>query len=700
MAEFRHRDPGARRFSIIVVLVASMVLTLLGRLYYVQLLDPNKPVQSANRLHDGVIVLPAPRGQILDARGRPLVDNTSAQVLSVNRETLQGLADHGTAVLQRLAHLLGTSASTLGKRITPCSPKVPAPCWTGQPYQPVPVATNAATSVILAVGEHREDYPGVSVQTVTQRDYPHGALAAHVLGYPGEITEADKKNDPALSDADTIGRGGLEQQYDSILRGEDGKQIVQLSPQGYPVADGADVPAVPGDTLVTSIDADVQKLAEQSLAQQIADTRKKGKPATSGAVVVMDPNTGRIVAVASYPTYQPQLFVGGISAHDYAKLTAPSAHNPLLSRAIAGEYAPGSTFKLITSSSLVTHHEISLDRTYPCPGSLTIDGRVKTNYDSESFGRPLSLKDALGYSCDTFFYAPAAGEYYADQRRVDAGKKPNEWLQQMAAAYGIGSLPGIDLPAGEQAPGSYADRETRMARWQADKAQYCKAARRGYPDVPDRAQRAYLTKLAAENCTDGWRYRAGDNADMAIGQGETTMSPLQLAVAYSAMLNGGKIFEPTLGWAVVDSHGKVVKTITPKVKNIVPVSQKLFNYIANSLSFSRGWAVSGAFAYLDSPYRALIGGKTGTAEVYGHQDTSWLTTWGPVSKDAHGNVRARFVMVGMLEQAGTGATAAGPMLKRIWDGIFGVKGRHPVLPGSRPETTLPPVAPQPKVGTR
>jgi penicillin-binding protein 2 len=433
------------------------------------------------------------------------------------------------------------------------------------------------------------------------------------------------------------------------------------------------------------------------MLQQIADSRAKGRPATSAAVVVMDPNTGRVLAAASYPTYDPQLFVGGISQQDYAALTSQSANDPLLSRAIAGEYAPGSTFKLITSSSDVMHGELSLNGTYPCPPSVTIDGRVKTNFDSESFGN-IDLRTALGYSCDTFFYQPAADEYYRDQARVDANQKPLEYLQRMAASFGVGRSPGIDLPKGEQAAGSYADRETRMKRWLDNKAQYCKDAQGGFPDEPNAEQRRYLTQLAAENCTDGWRYRAGDNADMAIGQGETTVSPLQLALAYSALVNGGRIWQPTLGWAVVDGNGKVVHSIKPKVRNKVPVSQSLFNYIADSLNFGRGWAVSGAFAYLDSPYRSLIGGKTGTAEVYGKDDTSWLTTWGPISHDRAGNVRANLVIAGMVEQAGTGATAAGPMEKRIWDGIFGV-GRAPVLAGKHAATRLPHLAPRVQVAT-
>jgi penicillin-binding protein 2 len=312
---------------------------------------------------------------------------------------------------------------------------------------------------------------------------------------------------------------------------------------------------------------------------------------------------------------------------------------------------------------------------------------------------PVTLENALGYSCDTFFYAPAAAEYYKDQTRISKHEAPNEYLQRMAADYGIGRTPGIDLPVDEQAAGSYADRETRLARWKANRVAYCAAGRRGYPEIKVKANRDYLTQLAKENCTDGWRYRAGDNADMSIGQGETTLSPLQLALAYSAMLNGGKIWEPTLGWGIVDKQGKVVRTVAPKVRDTVPVTQKLFNYITKSLDFSRGWAVSGAFAYMDSKYRNQIGGKTGTAEVTGKDDTSWLATWGPTYKK-NGATKAKFVMVGMVEQAGTGATAAGPMLKRIWDGLFGAGGKKPIIPRTSPETTLPAVKPTAKVTHR
>ena len=691
-------DLARRRVWLIGVIVASLIVTLAGRLYYVQLLDKNSPQQTAGELRPGTIVLPAARGEILDDQGKPLVDNTATHIVTVDWETLQSQPAAGAAVLARLAALLGTTESDLAHRITPCGSHVPDPCWTGEPYQPVPVDTNATTGIVLTISEHREDYPGVAVDVQTVRNYPGGTLAAQLLGYTGAVSAADEKKTPTLLDADSIGRSGLEQQYDSILRGTDGTQTVELDPRGYVAGTGPEVPAQQGDSLVTSLDSGVEALAERALSDQIAAARAKGKPATSGALVVMDPNTGRIIAAASYPTYDPEVFVGGISTADYAKLTSTNSGDPLVGRAIDGQYAPGSTFKLITSSSLVTHNEISLTGHYPCPGSLTVDGRVKTNYDSESFGYPLTLQQALQVSCDTFFYAPAANEYYTDQKIVDSGQSPNEYLQRMAAAFGVGTPVGVDLPSDEQASGTYADRETRLARWTANKTTYCGDAAGGFPDETDPTQRAYLTELAKENCTDGWRYRAGDNADMAIGQGETTVSPLQLAVAYSAMLNGGTVWNPTIGWAEVNTAGQVVKTISPTVKNKLPVAQSTLNYIANSLHFQNNHAVSGALAFDGSPYKTALGGKTGTAEVFGKQDTSWLASWGPVSTNAAGNPTAKYVVVGMIEQAGTGASAAAPMVREVYDGLFGV-GQKASLPASSPITTLPKIAPSVQVST-
>ncbi|HEX2904194.1 MAG TPA: penicillin-binding transpeptidase domain-containing protein [Jatrophihabitans sp.] len=681
-----------RRLGLLRVLLGSLLLTLLCRLAYVQLLDPHKPQQSAGLTHLGSIVIPAPRGQILDSSGRVLVGNRSTHVLTVDRSTLQQQDDQGRSVLAALAPLLKTTAADLQREITPCGVRVPAPCWTGEPYQPVPVATDIDASVVLAISEHAEQFPGVAIDDQTVLDYPGGTLAAHLLGYTGAVSADDQKADPKLVDADTIGRSGLEESYDSVLRGTDGTRQVALDARGEAVgAAGTDAPT-PGDSLVTSIDAGVQALAEKALYQQLMAQRAKGKPAPSGAVVVEDPHTGRVIAAASYPTYDPAQFVGGISVSDYAKLTAPGADDPLVGRAIDGAYAPGSTFKLISASDDLMTGAVNTTDSYPCPGSLNVDGRQKTNYDSESFGGPISLQFALDVSCDTFFYLPAVAEWHADQARVDSGQQPQEQLQKMARAFGVASSPGIDLPADEQASGSIGSRENRLALWKANKSDYCAAAKRGYPDVANPTDRAYLTQLASENCTDGWRFFAGNNADTAIGQGDTTVSPLQLATAYAAMVNGGTLFRPTLGWGVVNAAGKLVRTITPSVVRKVPVDRAYLDFFGNALHFQANHTVSGALAFDGSPTQTLIGGKTGTAEVYGKLDTSWLASWGPYQPGAPVG-DSKYVVVGMITQAGTGASAAGPMLRQIWEGLLGANGAAPVTRGAKPVSTLPAIKP-------
>jgi penicillin-binding protein 2 len=688
---YRQRSHRAR-IAVLRVLLASLLITLLSRLAFVQLLDDNKPAQSAGLTHLGTIVVPAVRGEIVDSRGRVLVGNRATHVLTVDRSKLLAQPDQGASILARLAVILGTSASDLEQEITPCGTHIPAPCWTGEPYQPVPVATDIADSVVLAVSEHAELYPGVAVTTQTVLDYPGGTLAAHLLGYTGAVDADDQKANTSLADADTIGRSGLEASYDSVLRGVDGQTKVELDARGDVAGPATSTPSQQGSTLVTSIDADVQALAEKSLADQIAASRKAGNAAPSGALVVMDPHTGRIIAAASYPSYDPSEFVGGISVADYQKLIAPSANAPLVDRAIAGEYAPGSTFKLITLSDDFSNGAMNVNGTYPCPGSLNVDGRIKTNFDSESFGGAITPAFALQVSCDTFFYAPAVTEYYADQARIAAGKKPQEQLQAMAKAFGVGSAPTVDLPADEQASGTIAGRASRMARWKANKSDYCAAAKQGYPDEKNPTTRAYLTQLASENCTDGWRYRAGDNADLAIGQGETTVSPLQLATAYSAMVNGGTLYAPTLGWAVVNGKGILSKTIKPKVVRKVPVSKQTLEFFGDSLHFEDSHSVSGAQAFDGSPIKLLIGGKTGTAEVYGKQDTSWFASWGPVTAGAKVGT-AKFVVVGMVEQAGLGSKAAAPMVRKVYEGLLGATGPA-VLPGSKPATKLPKIGPR------
>ena len=683
------------RLVVLRVLVLSLVVTLGARLWYLQILDKDKLVQTANRQHVREVIVPAPRGVIVDDRGRPLVTNRVSLVVSVNRSELIGEPNGGAAVLRRLAPLVGIPAAELARRITPCARDVPTPCWNGSPYQPVPVLADTTPDVVLRIAEHREDFPGVSAEARTLRLYPNRSLAAHSLGYVGPVTQEELDNAATAGRTDLhlnaqIGRSGLERTYDGDLRGRDGVRLVSVDNRGTVVGDLSETPPTQGGTLVTSIDRNVQALADRALAAEIARRRgevdeKTGRrwAAPSGALVVMDPRTGRVIALSSYPTYDPTAFVGGISRRELSRLTAESAGVPLVSRAVAGQFAPGSTFKLSSVTAEVMSGRASLGGSYSCPGFLQVGNQKKTNFEGKGIAGAISLRTALAKSCDTIFYDFAMHDWYSDQSRVDGGRKAAETLQRMARAFGFGSEPGVDLPGGEQTGGRITDRGFKQARWDENRTQYCADARSGYPDVADRARRSFLTRLAAENCADGWRYRIGDHADLAIGQGETTVSPLQLAVAYSALVNGGTVWRPTIGRAVVGPDGKVVREIVPKARGRVPVSRQVLDYVRDSLEFTPANGASGSLAFAGFPLeRVMVGGKTGTAEVFGKQDTSWFASWAPAD-------RPRFVVVGMVEQAGLGARAAAPMVRAVYEGIFGLNGKKAALPGGRVPAGLP-----------
>ncbi len=692
---------GGPRLVVLRVLVLSLVVTLGARLYYLQILDKDKLVQTANRQHTREVVLPAPRGAIVDDRGRPLVSNRVSLVVSVNRSELLGLPDEGAAMLKKLSPLVKIPAGELAKRITPCAPKVPKPCWNGSPYQPVPILTDTTPQLVLRIAEHREDFPGVTAEAQTLRQYPKKSLAAHSLGYVGPVTQEELDTAAAAGRTDLhlndiVGRSGLEKTYDGDLRGADGIRQVAVDNRGTVLRTLSETAPAQGDTLVTSLDQGVQAIAEKALADEIIKRRTQFDKSTgrnfaapSGAAVVMDPQTGRIIALASYPTYDPTVFVGGISQKELSALTGESAGTPLISRAVQGQFAPGSTFKLMSTSAEVMSGRAPLSGTYTCPGSLLVGNRQKKNFEGVGIAGSIDLRVALAKSCDTIFYGFAQTDWYADETRLDRGQKPIEALQAMARRYGFGADPGVDLPAGEQTSGRIVDRAFKKQRWDANKKQYCADGARGYPEEKDPARRTFLTQLARENCTDGWRYRVGDNADLSIGQGETTVSPLQLAVAYSALVNGGTLWQPTVGRAVIGPDGKVVRQIKPKSRGKVPVSGQVLDYIRNSLAFTPANAASGSVAFTGFPLdKVLIGGKTGTAEVFGKQDTSWFASWSPAGAPG----AAKYVVVGMVEQAGLGAQAAAPLVRQIYEGIYGLNGKKAAMPGGQAPRGLPKVA--------
>ena len=682
-------DRSRLRLLVLNVLVLSLLATLVGRLWFLQVVNREVYLQAADNTSLREVITPATRGLILDDQGLPLAANTTALVVSVSRAALAAQPDGGKALIGRVAKVLGEPFATVWGHTRLCgesgAPKPPA-CWNGSPFQPIPVTSTASTAQALQIMEHQEDFPGVTAEVTTVRTYPqpHGANAAHVLGYLGPVTDAElaaQKSNPnsqtRLQNTDLVGRTGLEASYDSYLRGTPGVTTVTVDLRNLVTGTVSQQDPVPGDYLVTSIDARVQAVAEQQLKAAIVRARTVGDinkhfakyPADSGAVVVMDVKTGRIVAMASYPSYNPNIWVGGVTQKEYDALLGPSANYPLISRAYQGEFAPGSTFKLISTPAAVSAG-FSLNGTYDCPSALRIGNTLKTNYESEAFGM-ISWRKAIQVSCDTVFYGMAYKTWLAEGG-TKAPINAADPFVTMAKDFGLSQPTGIDLPG--EVGGRIADRQWKYDYWQANRAINCARAAPGFYNhlaKTDPARAAFLSELAKENCApSGYIYQAGDAANFAIGQGDTLVTPLQMARAYAAVANGGTLYQPTIGKAIIKPDGTLVKSIPPTVDGRLPISKATLDWMKTTwlTVTTKGTGYYPFEQYAKFPLDKIpVATKTGTAEVYGKMPTSWFASFGPVSNP-------QYSIVMMISQGGTGSGISGPSVEKIWEALYGVNG--------------------------
>jgi penicillin-binding protein 2 len=675
-------DRSSRRLLVLRVLVLSMLVTLLGRLAFLQLwsADDYASAASQNRMRE--VVTPAARGDVVDVTGAPLVRNRTALVVSVDRALLRREPGEGRAVLERLGALLGRSADELARAITPCGGGIEPPCWRGSPYQPVPLAEFDAADGegvrrVLAVEEHREQFPGVRVDFRAAREHPGAQLAAHVLGYLGPIAadEVGAEAHAGVRPDALVGRAGVEASYDAALRGRDGIEQLEVDHVGTVTGRRETTPPTPGDTLVLSLHAGVQELAERALRDAVASARATPARggggellrADSGAVVVMEARTGRLVALASHPSYDPGVFVGGASPEQYAELVDEERGAPLVSRTVQGAFAPASTFKVVTTAAAVQSGDYPLRGAYPCPGTYAPLGG-KRNFEGRGMGT-IDLRTALVQSCDTVYYAMAYEQWLRDggNRPVE---QPRDPVLAMAKAFGLGAPTGVDLPSERR--GVVPDREWLRERWEAQRDNWCLAA-----DDParDEARR----RANRELCDEGWRLRGGDAANISVGQGDLLVTPLQLATVYAALANGGTLVTPRIGRALVSDDGARVTEIPAEPRGSVPVDAEVLAYMRDALAaVTTEGTAAGAFAGLP----LAVAGKTGTGEVAGKQDTSWFASYAPADDPS-------LVVVGVVSQGGTGGGVAAPMVRQVYEGIWGLAGAPPLLPGGRLPDALP-----------
>jgi penicillin-binding protein 2 len=673
------------RLVVIQVLVFSLLLTLGGRLWYLQIRNGQEYTDEAKNNHVQQVVQPAVRGSILDARGIALADNETRLVVSASRTELMKMKDDGKGVLTRLAGVLGMKPKDVMDKVRLCDAKTPQPCWNGSPYQPIPVTDEATTQQALQIRERAEDFPGITAEPTAVRRYtaPGKANTAQVLGYlspvtDGEITKAKDTDSPFLR-SDQVGRSGIERTYDKELRGKAGVTRYEVDNLGRVIGQAAKDEAQPGANLVTSIDARVQAVAEYELngamkTARLETDRNTGEKykADAGAVVVMENKTGRIVSMASQPTYDPNSWVGGISGKDYAKLTGKDSNYPLLNRAIQGQAAPGSIFKVISSTAAV-NAGYPFDGDYPCPSSYSVGGQVFKNFESKGYGS-ISLGRALEVSCDTVFYGLAHREWQKDGG-IKPKKRTNDWFYKTAHQFGLGKETGIDLP--NEVKGRVPDRQWKQSFWEANKDGWCKQGKKDGD---------YVEKIAYENCLEGNRMRAGDSVNYSIGQGDTLVTPIQMATIYAAIANGGTLYNPTIGKAVISADGKTVQAIKPKSHGKLPMNADTRSQIDKALAgvTTRG---SAAWRFGGWPQDKIpMHAKTGTAEVYGKQTTSWFVSY---TED--------YTIIMTIAQGGTGSGASGPAVRKIYEAMYGLDEeggqdlKKALLP--KPQTALPKIEP-------
>jgi penicillin-binding protein 2 len=595
----------SNRLTLRIALFGGFAVVLFAvlffRLWLLQIPGGEKNLAEAKNNRTRSYRVSAPRGQILDRNGKVLVANRTSLALQVNPRKLPVDPAQRRAELSRLAALTHGTLHKVRKTMHEELKLAPA--------APVTLRSDVGHYLVFYLQENQDRFPGVEVQRVFVRDYPDGSLAAHILGNVGEVSEEQLKEPRyrGLQPGDKIGQEGVEDTYDRYLRGRPGLTRVQVDALGEPTPNGRLVsksPA-PGDSLKLSIDYAVQAAGESALAA-------RGLP---GGFITMDVHSGEILGLGSFPSFEPALFTRPLTQKQVDE-TYRSPAAPLLDRAIGGLYPTGSTFKLITALAALENGVITPSSVIEDNGSLTVGGERFQNAGGASYG-PLTMVPALQVSSDVFFYTLGLKMW------------ENNDLQHWAHMLGIGRPSGIDLPGEEEGL------------------------------VPSKQWRNQLVK---EGGAEGRPWSAGDNIQLATGQGDLQTNPLQMAIAYAALGNGGTIVTPHVGKEIDDSAGRVLKEFAPPPRRHIKIDPENRSVILEGLHEAA--QVPGGTSYeVFGNFPIPVAGKTGTAQRLGHADQSWYIVLAPYPNP-------KIVTAVTIEEGGFGAESAAPAALQILEAYF------------------------------
>jgi penicillin-binding protein 2 len=633
------------RATLLGVLALGLLGTLLARLWYLQVLTGDTYARAATANRVRLISVEAPRGRILDRNGAVLVKNRPSLAVAIRKDDLPD--KQKPVVVRRLSVLLNKPARDIEKRLADKRTS---------PYKPVVIAEDVPSETIFRIRERADLFPGVETVTLPVRMYLRGQLASHILGYVGETNESELKRlkSKGYRLGDSIGRDGVERSYESWLRGKPGWEKLEVDATGTVLRTLGSSDAVSGNDLTLSIDLDAQRVAEEAIRQgmerargQVFRETKKHFRAPAGAAVVLDAKTGEVIAMASVPDYDPSKFVGGVDPKYFAYLNDERNQFPLLNRATQAGYPPGSTFKPFMAAAALASGQASVNGGYPCTTEFVFGNRPFRNWRPEN--KTLSLGQALVESCDTVFYRFAASWWGHDQAELQAGRPAKEVMQVWARRFGLGRATSIDLP--NETSGRIPDRAWKRAFWQSSRDEWCKLGQKGdaiYEDL----------------CRFGFVWRGGDSVNMSIGQGEVQTTPLQLATAYAALANGGRVLQPHVGLKIDAPDGTQLRTIGPKIVSHVGASAGIVGYVNNALAHVTSDG-TGRFPFYGWPLDKIpVASKTGSAEIAGKQPFSWFASYAPANDP-------KYVVVSVVEEAGFGSQVSGPIVRRIMDQLFG-----------------------------
>ncbi len=588
---------------------------LWARLWSMQLVGTDEYAEQAELNRTRSVTSPAPRGRILDRNGVELVTNRPSLAVVATADVLENERE-----MHLLANLLGMPYMAVRRNIQNATEGVQSNRT---------VAVDVSRAAVAYIEEHPDLFEGITIEERSQRAYPNGSLASHVLGYTGPVTSeqleavSDDRAKITYESGDVVGQAGVEYQYEDVLQGIRGERQVYVNAAGDVTGVAAEIEPVRGSDVTLTIDAKIQKAAEEGLEHAItASTALASGGPGRGACLALDVTNGEILAMASAPTFEPSVFVGGIATADWEQLNDEKSGYPLLNRCVSGTYPSASTIKPLSSFAAFDSGVSTIGSVYNCPGFWTGFGEAAGQYCWNHSGHgAMDMRSGIVYSCDSVFYEIGKAIFYSDTP---------EALQAKFRQWHLGSTTGVDLPS--EAEGRIPD-----AQWKWD----------------------YFSSWSDEDRV----WHGGDTTNLVIGQGDMLVTPLQMACVYMAIANGGTIWTPHVMKEVANASASgSVLSFEPKSVTI-DESTEYLDFAKDALEgviYEEDYAVTSHFSNLP----VSVAGKTGTAERQGYENsTGWFVAYAPADDP-------KYLVAAVIEEGGFGSTSAMYAVRDVLGAIY------------------------------